>query len=191
MNSQRIAFAMCGSYCTFSKAILQMEKLKEKGYDIIPIMSQNASSTDTRFGTAKEFSDKIESISQKKVIKTIKDAEPLGPKNMCDAMVIAPCTGNTLAKLSNGISDTSVTMGCKSLLRVGKPVIIALASNDALGISAQNLGKVMNFKNLYLVPMQQDDILKKPTSLVADFTQLIPTLEKALEEHQQIRPLFL
>ena len=190
MNSRRIAFALCGSYCTFSKAIPQMEKLKEQGYDIIPIMSQNASSTDTRFGTAKEFLDKLENISQKKVIRTIKDAEPLGPENMCDALVIAPCTGNTLAKLSNGVIDTSVTMSCKSLLRVGKPVVIALASNDALGISAQNLGKVMNFKNLYLVPMQQDDIIKKPNSLVADFDKVIPTLEKALE-HQQIRPLFV
>ncbi len=190
MNSQRIAFAMCGSYCTFSKAIPQMERLKEKGYDIIPLMSQNASSTDTRFGTAKEFLNTLENISEKKVITTIKDAEPLGPKNMCDAMVIAPCTGNTLAKIASGITDTSVTMATKSLLRVGKPVILALASNDALGISAQNLGKVMNFKNLYLVPMEQDDIVKKPNSLVADFTKVIPTLEKAMEQ-QQIRPIFL
>ena len=190
MNSKRIAFAFCGSYCTFHKSIPQMEKLKEQGYEILPIMSQNASSTDTRFGTAEEFMHKIETVAQRKIIRTIKDAEPLGPKNMCDAIVISPCTGNTLAKLVNGICDTTVTMAVKSLLRVGKPVVIALASNDALGISAQNLGKIMNFKNIYLVPLTQDDIDKKPTSLVADFSKVIPTLENALEQ-QQLRPIFI
>ena len=169
MSSTRLAFALCGSFCTFKEAIPQMEQLKKKGYDITAIMSQNASSTDTRFGTAKE---------------------PLGPKNMCDAMVIAPCTGNTLAKLCNGITDTSVTMAAKSMLRVGKPVVIALASNDALGISAQNLGKILNYRNIYTVPMEQDDVIKKPNSLVADFTKIYDTLELALKG-VQIRPLFI
>ena len=190
MSSTRLAFALCGSFCTFKEAIPQMEQLKKRGYDIVPIMSQNASSTDTRFGTAKEFKEKIEQISEKKLINTIKEAEPLGPKNMCDAMVIAPCTGNTLAKLCNGITDTSVTMAAKSMLRVGKPVVIALASNDALGISAQNLGKILNYRDVYTVPMEQDDVIKKPNSLVADFTKIYDTMELALKGIQ-IRPLFI
>ncbi|MEE1056979.1 MAG: dipicolinate synthase subunit B [Acutalibacteraceae bacterium] len=190
MSSTRLAFAMCGSFCTFKKAIPQMERLKEKGYDITPIMSQNASTTNTRFGTAKEFISKIENISEKSVINTINDAEPLGPKNICDAMLIAPCTGNTLAKLCNGITDTSVTMAAKSLLRVGKPIIIALATNDALGISAQNLGKIMNYKNIYLVPLGQDEVIKKPNSMVADFEKIISTIELALKG-KQIQPIFI
>lgn len=189
MSSTKLAFAMCGSFCTFSKAIPQMEQLKERGYDITPIMSQNASTTDTRFGTAKEFKEIVEDISQKKIINSIKDAEPLGPKNMCDAMLIAPCTGNTLAKLCNGITDTSVTMAAKSLLRVGKPIIIALASNDALGISAQNLGKILNYKNIYVVPLSQDDVIKKPNSLVADFSKISTAVEFALKG-KQIQPIF-
>ena len=190
MNSTRIAFAMCGSYCTFSSAVPQMQLLKEKGYDITPIMSQNASTTDTRFGTAKDFIKQLEDISEKQVITTINGAEPLGPKDMCDAMLIAPCTSNTLAKICNGITDTSVTMAVKSLLRVGKPVIIALASNDALGISAQNLGRIMNYKNIYLVPLTQDDVIKKPNSLVADFSKIPVTLEFALKA-KQIQPIFV
>lgn len=189
MNSTRIAFAMCGSYCTFSSVIPQVQLLKEKGYDITPIMSQNASTTDTRFGTAKDFIKQLEEISEKKLISTIKDAEPLGPKDMCDAMIIAPCTSNTLAKLCNGITDTSVTMAAKSLLRVGKPIIIALASNDALGISAQNLGKIINYKNIYLVPLSQDDVIKKPNSLVADFSKIPSAIELALK-NKQIQPIF-
>lgn len=188
MTSTRIAFAMCGSFCTFSKAIPQMELLKEKGYDLTPIMSQNASATDTRFGTATEFIKKLENISEKKLINTIKQAEPLGPKDMCDLMLIAPCTGNTLAKLCNGITDTSVTMAAKSLLRVGKPVVIALASNDALGISAQNLGKIINYKNIYLVPLSQDDVVNKPNSLVADFSKIPATVEMAIKK-KQIQPI--
>ena len=190
LQGVRIGYCLCGSFCTFKEAIPQMEQLKKRGYDIVPIMSQNASSTDTRFGTAKEFKEKIEQISEKKLINTIKEAEPLGPKNMCDAMVIAPCTGNTLAKLCNGITDTSVTMAAKSMLRVGKPVVIALASNDALGISAQNLGKILNYRNVYTVPMEQDDVIKKPNSLVADFTKIYDTMELALKGIQ-IRPLFI
>ena len=190
MSSTRVAFAMCGSYCTFSSAIPQMQLLKDKGYDITPIMSQNASTTDTRFGTAKEFIKQLEEISEKKLINTIKDAEPLGPKNMCDVMLIAPCTGNTLAKLCNGITDTSVTMAAKSLLRVGKPIIIALASNDALGVSAQNLGRVMNYRNIYFVPLTQDDIIKKPNSLVADFSKIPATVELALQ-NKQLQPILL
>lgn len=190
MSSTRIAFAMCGSYCTFANVIPQMQLLKDKGYDITPIMSQNASTTDTRFGMAKDFIEQIENISEKKIINTIKGAEPLGPKNMCDVMLIAPCTSNTLAKLCNGITDTSVTMAAKSLLRVGKPIIIALASNDALGISAQNLGRIINYKNIYLVPLSQDDVIKKPNSLVADFSKIPITIELAIK-NKQIQPIFV
>lgn len=189
MIGTKLAFALCGSFCSFNKILPQMESLKEKGYDILPIMSENAYSTDTRFGTAKEFIDKVEGIAGKKIIHSIIDSEPLGPKNLCDIMLIAPCTGNTLAKIGNGITDTSVTMAAKSLLRVGKPIVIALSTNDALGISAQNLGKVINYKNIYLVPLSQDDPQKKPNSLVAHFKLIKDTLEMAINK-KQIQPIF-
>ena len=190
MSSTRIGFAMCGSFCTFSKAITQMESLTKKDYLITPIMSENAYKTDTRFGTAQEHIEKIESITGKKPIHTISDAEPIGPRSMVDIITVTPCTGNTLAKIANGITDTPVTMAVKSLLRIGKPVVITLASNDALGISAQNLGKILNYKNIYLVPISQDDPVKKPNSLVAHFDMLEQTIIYALQT-KQVQPIFM
>ncbi|MDE7390342.1 MAG: dipicolinate synthase subunit B [Lachnospiraceae bacterium] len=190
MKNATIGFAMCGSYCTFSKAIEQMKKLVDLGYNVLPIMSGNAYSTDTRFGESKEFVRLIESITDNKVIHTIKDAEPIGPKKMCDLILIAPCTGNTLAKLAGGITDTSVTMAAKSHLRILRPVLIALATNDALGASAQNIGTMLNRRNIYFVPLGQDDSAAKPSSMVADFTQIPAAVEMALE-HKQIQPVFL
>ncbi|OUP78949.1 dipicolinate synthase subunit B [Anaeromassilibacillus sp. An172] len=189
MKKATVGFAFCGSYCTFSKVLKQFELLSELGYDLIPIMSENAYSTDTRFGKAKDFADKIEGISGKKIISTISGAEPIGPKKMCDILVVAPCTGNTLAKLSNGITDTSVTMAVKSHLRIQRPVLLAPATNDALGSSAQNIGRLFNVKNIYFVPMAQDDCVNKPNSLVADFNLLTEALEEALNR-RQIQPLF-
>lgn len=189
MKKATVGFAFCGSYCTFSKVLKQFELLSELGYDLIPIMSENAYFTDTRFGKAKDFADKIEGISGKKIISTISGAEPIGPKKMCDILVVAPCTGNTLAKLSNGITDTSVTMAVKSHLRIQRPVLLAPATNDALGSSAQNIGRLFNVKNIYFVPMAQDDCVNKPNSLVADFNLLPEALEEALNR-RQIQPLF-
>ncbi len=176
-----VGFAMCGSFCTFSKALKQMEILVKSGYDILPIMSFNAYSTDTRFGIAEDIRKKVEDICNRKIISTIKDAEPIGPKKMTDIMLIAPCTGNTVAKLSCAITDTPVTMAAKSHLRQGKPLLISIATNDALGASAQNIGKMLNTKHVYFVPFSQDDPDKKPNSLVAHFDLIPKSLEYALK----------
>ncbi len=189
MKGITVGFAICGSFCTFSKAIPQMKALIESGYEVIPIMSTTASSLDTRFGKASDFIWEIEDMCNRKIINTISAAEPIGPKKMTDVMVIAPCTGNTLGKLSNAITDTPVTMAAKSHLRIERPLLIALASNDALGATAQNIGKLMNVKNVFFVPMSQDDPEKKPNSLVAHFDLLIPAIEKALIK-EQIQPVF-
>ncbi len=185
-----IGFAMCGSFCTFSKAIPQMKLLADSGYNVIPVMSETAYSTDTRFGTARDFIDNIEKITEKSVIHTIGEAEPIGPKKMCDLMVVSPCTGNTLAKLSHGITDTAVTMAVKSHLRTGRPVLLCVATNDALGASAQNIGRLLNTRNIYFVPMSQDDCINKPNSLVAHFDMLGECVEKALGRIQ-VQPVFM
>lgn len=184
-----IGFAMCGSFCTLSRALDQMQILKKSGYDILPIMSFNVFNLDTKFGKANDFIERAEQISGKSVIHNITGAEPIGPKNMADILVAAPCTGNTLAKFCNGITDTPVTMAIKSQLRIRKPVVIALASNDALGNSAQNLGKAINIKNVFFTPMSQDDPESKPNSLVAHFEKLPETIDYALK-NKQIEPIF-
>lgn len=183
-----IGFAMCGSFCTFEPAIKEMKKLSENN-EIFPIMSANAYNTSTRFGKAEDIRKEIEDISGKKILHTISDTEPLGPKKIIDLLVIMPCTGNTVAKLAGGITDTSVTMAVKSSLRIYLPIVIALATNDGLGATAKNFGNLINRKNIYFVPLKQDDPLKKPTSLVADFTKLQDTIEMALEG-KQIQPVF-
>lgn len=190
MKKHTVGFAICGSFCTFSKSLEQMRKLIEHGYDIIPIMSFNASNIDTRFGKADDFKREIEEISGKKIINSIEDAEPIGPKKMADIMIIAPCTGNTLAKLCSAVTDTPVTMAAKSHLRIQRPLIICLATNDALGASAQNIGKYINTKNIFFVPLKQDDPLNKPNSLVADFNMIIPTIKLALKG-KQLQPIFI
>ena len=189
MTKATIGFAMCGSFCTFSKAFEQMRALKAEGYELIPIMSENASSTDTRFGTAAEMVAEAEKIAGKRVLSTSVETEPIGPENMCDLLIIAPCTGNTLAKLSLGVTDTAVTMAAKSHLRVQKPVLLCAATNDALGASAQNIGRLLNTKNIYFVPLSQDDPVKKPNSLVADFSK-IPAAAAAALSGRQLQPVF-
>lgn len=185
-----IGFVMCGSFCTLSKAIEQMKILLNMGYDILPIMSYNVFKLDTKFGKASEFISEVEKISGKKIIHTIQEAEPLGPKKMVDIVLVAPCTGNTLAKLSCGITDTPALMAIKSNLRIRKPIVISLATNDALGASAKNIGKLLNTKNIYFVPLKQDDPQKKPLSLVANFDLIPKTLEEALSK-KQIQPIFI
>ena len=184
----KAGFAMCGSFCTFSKVIPYIRDLKNSGIDVVPIMSYNAYGTDTRFGTAKSFIDEIEKICDKEIIHTIVTAEPIGPKNMIDALIIAPCTGNTLAKLAMGIADTPVTLAAKSTLRNSNPVIIAISTNDALSNAAKNIGNLMNYKNIYFVPYSQDDSANKPTSIVADFSQIKDTLLQAMTG-KQIQPI--
>ncbi len=191
MSKETVGFALCGSFCTFKKVIPQMKKLVDEGYKVIPIMSPTAYSTDTRFGKAEDFNKEIEEICNEKIIYTISGAEPIGPKELLDMLVIAPCTGNTLGKLSNGISDTSVTLATKAHLRNQRPVIIAVSTNDALGTSARNIGTLMNSKHIYFVPMRQDDHINKPNSIVADFNYIPDTVKEVLETKTQPQPILL
>ena len=183
-----IGFAVCGSFCTFKSVFKEIENLVKAGYDIVPIMSENAYSFDTRFGEAAFWQDEFKRITKKDIIHTIKDAEPIGPKKLLDALIIAPCTGNTLAKLSNGIADTSVTLAVKAHLRNTRPVVIAVSTNDALANAGKNIGSLMNYKHTYFVPFRQDSFKNKPCSCVADFTLLEKTLENALNGIQ-IQPI--
>lgn len=180
MNNRKIGFALCGSFCTFEQAIRQIEVLKENSADVFPIMSFNAATTDTRFGKAQDHIKKIEKICGRKIIATIPDAEPIGPKNMLDLLIIEPCTGNTIGKLANGITDTPVTLAAKAHLRNEKPVLIAVSTNDALTASASNIGKLLNSRNIYFVPMRQDAPESKTRSVVADFSKTLEAAEKAL-----------
>lgn len=183
-----VGFAMCGSFCTMHQAMEQMKTLS-RSFDILPIMSQNVYGTDTRFGRAENFISEAEKISGNKVLHTIVDAEPIGPKGLVDIMVVCPCTGNTLSKIANGITDTSVTMAVKSSLRIGMPVLLCIASNDSLGASGQNISRLINTKNIFFVPMRQDDPIKKPFSLVSDFS-LLPDSIAAAMERRQLQPVF-
>ena len=186
----RIGFALCGSFCTLKKMTDQLERLAEIGYDLTPIMSENTYTTDTRFGKAEEFVQRVENICGKPVLHRISEVEPIGPKKLLDLLVIAPCTGNTLAKLANGISDSAVSLAAKAHLRNERPVLIAVSSNDALSGNARNLGTLMNTKNYFFVPFGQDDAVKKPTSLVAK-TEMIPEAVKAALEGIQIQPILI
>lgn len=184
MENITIGFAICGSFCTFSRVIPEMEKLVKAGYNVIPIMSPISYSTDTRFGKAKDFTDKIRSICREDIIHTIDGAEPIGPKKLLDALIIAPCTGNTAAKLACGICDTSVTMAAKAHMRNGRPLIIAISTNDGLGLNGKNIATLKTTKNIYLVPYGQDDAKGKSNSLVADMTKIEETLSLALSGKQ-------
>ena len=185
-----IGYAMCGSYCTHRESLAEMRSMSERGYDLVGIVSENVFSTDTRFGRASDLVQSMEEICKKRVIHTIVDAEPLGPKMTLEALLICPCTGNTLAKLAAGITDTAVCMAAKAHLRGDRPLVIALASNDALSANMKNIASLMTRKHVYFVPMRQDDPEKKPHSLVADFSLLLPTLEAALEG-KQYRKVFI
>ena len=171
---------MCGSFCTVNKSMEQLKKLIERGYEIQPFMSDILYTTDTRFGKCKDINAKIEDICGRKIIHTILDAEPFGPNCPLDALIISPCTGNTLAKLANGITDTAVCMVAKAHLRSDRTLLIALASNDALSANLGNISTLLSRKNIYFVPMIQDDPIGKPHSLVADFNSLIPAFEYAI-----------
>lgn len=178
-----VGFAMCGSFCTFAEVFPVMELLT-RDYSVTPVFSESAYSTDSRFGTAGEHICLAEEICGKPPIHTIAQAEPIGPKKLFDILVIAPCTGNTLAKLAHGIADGPVTMAAKSHLRNGRPILIALSTNDALGAAAENIGKLMARKHYYFVPYRQDDPISKPSSMISDFAAIPQALEAALEGRQ-------
>ena len=190
MKNNKLGFAICGSFCTHQYVLAELAELKIKGYNITPIVSEIVYKTDTRFGAASDFIKNIEDICEKKCISSIKAAEPIGPKCLFDAMVIAPCTGNTLAKLANGITDSTVTMAAKAHLRNEKPLIIAPSTNDALGGSAKNIGLLMNCKNIYFVPFRQDLPYDNHNSCISDFKLIPATIESALNGNQ-LQPVLL
>ena len=184
-----VGFAICGSFCTFSRIFPVMEKLSWE-HTVIPIFSENAYSIDSRFGTAEEHIQKATEICGREPIHTIAQAEPIGPKKMLDALIIAPCTGNTLAKLAHSIADGPVTMAAKSHLRNGRPVLLAVSTNDGLAGAAENIGRLLARKNYFFIPFGQDDPIGKPTSLVADFDK-IPDALRLAAEGTQIQPMLI
>ncbi len=188
LKGKRIGFAMCGSFCTFSRCFDALGVLLDLGCEIIPIMSYNAYDTDTRFGNAADHRRKLEDMCGRQIIHTIPDAEPIGPKKMTDIMLVANCTGNTLAKLAASITDTPVTMAVKSHLRGNRPVLLNIATNDALAGAAKNIFSLINYKNYYFVPIKQDDHINKPFSLTGDFDKIPESVVRALSG-TQIQPL--
>jgi len=189
MQKTKLGLAICGSYCTFDK-ILPIAQILTENFDLTAVMSENAAETDTRFGCAETVKNKLAEITGKEIICTIAAAEPVGPKKLFDVMAVAPCTGNTLAKLACGIADSAVTMACKAHLRNGRPLVIAVSTNDALGANAKNIGELLNRKNIYFVPFRQDDPQGKPTSLISDLELLEKTVKSALEGGQ-LQPVIL
>lgn len=187
-SNYNIGFGITGSFCTFAKTRKEIARLKEMGANVIPIFSFNAQNCDTRFGSAKEFVEGICDITENEGIKTISQAEPIGPNNFLDIMVIAPCTGNSAAKLCNGITDTPVLMAAKAHMRNGKALVIAISTNDALGVNFKNIGALMNMKNVYFVPFGQDNFKSKPNSMVAKMELLPETIEQAMKG-KQIQPI--
>ena len=185
-----IGYAICGSFCNFSRTLKTLERLISLGYEIQPIMSERAYSTDTRFFKATDFNERVEKLCGKEIIHTVEAAEPLGPIRPLETMIISPCTGNTLSKIARGITDTSVTMAAKAHLRCDRPLLIALASNDALSASLSGMSRMINRRSVYFVPMRQDDPEGKPHSLVADF-ELLPDALTAMLSARQMRPIFL
>lgn len=190
LTGKNIGFALTGSFCTFSKVKEQIKKIVELGANVIPIMSYNSYNLDTKFGDAKTHINEIEELTNNKIINTIPEAEPIGPKKLTDIMVIAPCSGNTLAKLANGITDTPVLMATKSHLRNNNPVVIAISTNDGLSGSAENIGRLLNRNNYFFVPFRQDNPITKPRSLVFDANYIIETIALAFDK-EQIQPILL
>lgn len=186
-----IGYAMCASFCTVKESLKQMESLVLEGHEVLPILSERLYATDTRFGTAENLIREVKRITgHTRIVHTVEDAEPLGPATPLDALIVAPCTGNTLAKVANGITDTAVTMAMKAHLRTDRPLVIALATNDAMSQNLQNIARLLTRRSVYFVPMYQDDPERKPHSLVADFNRLGEVLSDALFG-RIVRPLFL
>lgn len=190
MKHERLGFALCGSFCTHKEVLKELAQLCREYETVLPIVSPACQTTDTRFGTAEDFLAEVERLTGHRPIGTIRDAEPIGPKKLLDALVIAPCTGNTLGKLAAGITDTPVTMAAKAHLRNDRPVVIAVATNDGLSAAARNIGELLVRKNYFFVPFGQDDPGKKPCSLMADFTRIGDTVDAALQG-RQLQPVLL
>lgn len=190
LKDKKVGFVFTGSFYTFSKIIPKIKELIKNGSEVIPIMSYNSYNLDTRLGNAKDFINEIQEITGKNIIHTIQDAEPIGPKKLTDIMIVAPCSGNTIAKLTYGISDTPATMAVKSHLRNNLPVVIAPSTNDGLSGNAMNIGYLLNRKNYYFVPFRQDNPITKPRSILFDSEYIVKTIVAALEG-EQIQPILL
>lgn len=190
LKGLRIGFCICGSFCTFEDIIPEIKRLVDEGAKVTPIFSDSTYTMDTRFFMAQDFKSIIEEITGNSVVKNIVEAEPIGPQKLFDIIIVAPCTGNTIAKLTYGITDTAVTMACKAHLRNQRPVIIGISTNDGLGANAKNIGLLLNTKNIYFIPFGQDNAIKKNNSLVAKFNMTLPTIGKAMEG-AQIQPLLV
>ncbi|MCX7842212.1 MAG: dipicolinate synthase subunit B [Clostridia bacterium] len=190
LEGLKIGFGITGSFCTFSAVLPEIDKIVKEGAFVTPIISEAVDSFDTRFGKSEDIKQKLKAITGNDVIATIVDAEPIGPKAMLDVMVVAPCTGNTIAKICNAITDSPVTMACKAHLRNCKPVVIAISTNDGLGANAKNIGQLLNTKNIYLVPFGQDNPAIKPNSLVSKVELLIPTILEAING-KQLQPVLV
>lgn len=189
-QSCRVGFAFCGSFCTYSKAMEALERVKARFGDVTCVVSEASAAGDTRFGSAHDFMREMERICDRRVIDSILKAEPIGPQQLFDVLVICPCTGNTLGKLAAGIADSTVTLAAKAHLRNGRPLLLAVSTNDGLASSAKNIGLLLDKKNVYFVPFRQDDPDQKPTSLVADFSRVPDAIAAALE-NRQLQPLLL
>ena len=190
LQNIKITFCLTGSHCTLDDILPELEKIIQEGAEVQPVISESVDTTDTRFGEAVEWKHKLVKMTGRKLANSIVSAEPIGPRELADVLVIAPCTGNTLAKLANGITDTPVTMAAKAQLRNQKPVIIALSTNDALGLNGKNLGIMFNAKNVFFVPFSQDEPFRKPNSVVSNMKLIIPTILHALEG-KQLQPVLL
>lgn len=190
LKGLKVGVALTGSFCTIGKIIPEIEKIISEGAEVFPIISEAVDKFDTRFGDAEGWKSKLRAITGKEIIKSIVEAEPIGPKGFLDVLVVAPCTGNTISKIANAITDTTVTMACKAHLRNQKPLVIAISTNDGLGNNAKNIGAVLNMKNVYFVPFGQDDPVKKCNSLMAKNELIVPTIVEAMQG-KQIQPLLM
>ncbi|RCX13870.1 dipicolinate synthase subunit B [Anaerobacterium chartisolvens] len=190
LDGLKVGFALTGSFCTLEKVIPEIDRIVKEGADVYPIISEAVDKLDTRFGEADKWKSRLRDITGREAICSIIQAEPIGPKAMLDILVVAPCTGNTISKLANAITDTSVTMACKAHLRNQKPLVLAISTNDGLGMNAKNIGMLMNMKNIYMVPFEQDDPIKKCNSLMARNDLIIPTILESLKG-KQIQPVLV
>ncbi|WAA11252.1 dipicolinate synthase subunit B [Fervidibacillus albus] len=190
VKGKRIGFGFTGSHCTYDTVFPEVKKLVEKGADVIPIVTFTVKNTTTRFGSGEDWIKKIENVTGKKVIDSIVEAEPLGPKSPLDCMVIAPATGNSVSKLANALTDSPVLMAAKATMRNHRPVVIGISTNDALGLNGVNIMRLMSAKDIYFIPFGQDDPFQKPKSMVSDMTRLVDTVEAALE-HRQLQPVII
>lgn len=191
LEGKRIGLGITASHCTYEEVVPKIKDLRDAGATVIPIITHSVLTAATRFGTGEEWIKKIEALAGEKVVSTIVEAEPFGPKNPLDCMVIAPMTGNTISKLANAQTDSPVLMAAKATLRNGNPVVLGISTNDALGLNGVNIMRLLNSKNIYFIPFGQDDPYKKPNSLIADFTKMVATVEEAIHRKKQIQPLLI